>query len=393
MIRVLLPVLALLLPCFALAQAPDDPDAAPKEQIVAGLSRNDVDITTSFDGSDIIIYGAVKRETPIPYDTLDVVVTVEGPACAITIRHKERRFGIWVNTGKVSVGSAPNFYVVATTRPLDQILTPAEDDRFRISVPLAIRAYAGTSEVADVVPYTEALVRLREASGLYRLDEGAVKLAQDTLFRADAAAREPDRRVLRHADLSSARRRGDRHLPRPHRGAQGRAGTLALPAGTLPALHLWLHVAGHRGLCRLGRLGAVPAVQARLADLAAPERSHLGQISHFLIDRRALAAQEIGDGLLKALIAQPMQRMGGDRQIAPRQLVLALGAGLDAGQPLRDGPVDGAVIAQLEMQEGVILDAAPIAAVKRIGSDQVQRPGHRPPVPQRQHQRQSPRIV
>lgn len=185
MIRVLLPVLALLLPCFALAQAPDDPDAAPKEQIVAGLSRNDVDITTSFDGSDIIIYGAVKRETPIPYDTLDVVVTVEGPARAITIRHKERRFGIWVNTGKVSVGSAPNFYVVATTRPLDQILTPAEDDRFRISVPLAIRAYAGTSEVADVVPYTEALVRLREASGLYRLDEGAVKLAQDTLFRAD----------------------------------------------------------------------------------------------------------------------------------------------------------------------------------------------------------------
>ncbi|MTH33513.1 hypothetical protein GL279_02745 [Paracoccus limosus] len=185
MIRALIALLALLAPCIALAQAYDDPDAAPREKIVAGLSRNDVDITTSFDGSDIIIYGAVKRETPIPYDTLDVVVTVEGPARAITIRHKERRFGIWVNTGKVSVGAAPNFYVVATTRPLDQILDPAEDDRFRISVPLAIRAYAGTSSVEDVVPYTEALVRLRESGGLYRLDEGAVRLAQDTLFRAD----------------------------------------------------------------------------------------------------------------------------------------------------------------------------------------------------------------
>lgn len=185
MIRALLTALALLLPSLAQAEPVDDPDAAPKEQIVAGLSRNDVDITTSFDGSDIIIYGAVKRETPIPYKPLDVIVTVEGPARAVTIRHKERRFGIWVNTGKVSVGSAPNFYVVATTRPLDQILTPAEDERFRISVPLAIRAYAGTSGVADVVPYTEALVRLRETSGLYRLDEGAVKLAQDTLFRAD----------------------------------------------------------------------------------------------------------------------------------------------------------------------------------------------------------------
>lgn len=186
MIRALLPALALLLlPGLALAQVADDPDAAPREQIVAGLSRRDVDITTSFDGSDIIIYGAIKRETPIPYDPLDVIVTVEGPSRAVTIRHKERRFGIWVNTGKVSVGSAPNFYVVATTRPLNEILSPAEDDRFRISVPLAIRSYAGTADVPDVVPYTEALVRLRETNGLYRLDEGAVKLAQDTLFRAD----------------------------------------------------------------------------------------------------------------------------------------------------------------------------------------------------------------
>ena len=115
MIRALLTTLALLLPSLSLAEPVDDPDAAPREQIVAGLSRNDVDITTSFDGSDIIIYGAVKRETPIPYKPLDVIVTVEGPARAVTIRHKERRFGIWVNTGKVSVGSAPNFYVVATT--------------------------------------------------------------------------------------------------------------------------------------------------------------------------------------------------------------------------------------------------------------------------------------
>lgn len=157
----------------------------PQEQIVAGLSRDDVDITTNFDGSDIIIYGAIKREQTIPDAPLDVIVTVEGPARPVTVRHKERRMGIWMNTGKVSVASAPNLYVVATTRPLRTILQPDEDQRFRISVPLAIRAFAGASEVPDVVPYTEALVRVREGQGLYRLDEGAVLLAQQTLFRAD----------------------------------------------------------------------------------------------------------------------------------------------------------------------------------------------------------------
>ncbi|MBT0780145.1 TIGR02186 family protein [Paracoccus sp. pheM1] len=158
----------------------------PPEQIVAGLSRDDVDITTSFDGSEIIIYGAIKRETRIPAGApLDVIVTLEGPAQALTVRHKERRLGIWINTGRVSVGAAPSFYVVATTRPLHLILPTAEDQRHRISIPLAMRAFAGPMEVEDAVPYTEALIRLRRASDLYRQDDGAVRLAEQTLFRAD----------------------------------------------------------------------------------------------------------------------------------------------------------------------------------------------------------------
>ncbi|SIQ74523.1 conserved hypothetical protein [Paracoccus thiocyanatus] len=181
---------ALVLPGLPLhAQAAPDPapaPAPPAEQIVAGLSREDVEITTSFDGSEIIIYGAIKRETAIPPDeALDVIVTLEGPAQALTVRHKERRAGIWINTSQVSIGAAPSFYVVATTRPLYLILTPAQDQSHRISIPLAMRAFAGPMEVEDAVPYTEALIRLRQANGFYRQDEGAVRLAEQTLFRAD----------------------------------------------------------------------------------------------------------------------------------------------------------------------------------------------------------------
>lgn len=185
-LRAALLLLVLALP--ALAQtAPQGAAPAPKpEQIVAGLSREDVDITTRFEGSEIIIYGAIKRQTPIPPgEPLDVVVTVEGPAQAITVRHKERRLGIWVNTGRVGIGAAPSFYVVASTRPLHLVLTPKQDQTFRISVPLAMRAFSGQSDVADVVPYTEAFVRLRQREGVYRQDNGAVHLTEQTLFRAD----------------------------------------------------------------------------------------------------------------------------------------------------------------------------------------------------------------
>src|SRR5690606_22566175 len=51
-----------------------------------------------------------------------------------------------------------------------------------------------------------------------------------------------------------------------------------------------------------------------------------------------------------------------------------------------DRPVNGTVIAQLEMQKGVILDTAPITAVKRIRPDQIQRTGNRDAVTLGQNQ-------
>ncbi|MGR3409293.1 MAG: TIGR02186 family protein [Paracoccus sp. (in: a-proteobacteria)] len=158
---------------------------APPEQVVAGLSDSSVAFTTSFDGSDILIYGAIKRETPIPDEPLDVIVTIEAPSEPLTIWRKERRAGIWINAARVEVGAAPSYYAVATTGPLDQILASDWDDRYRISLPLALRAFAGAPDVTDSVPFTEALIRIRQQNGHYRLDEGAVTLVEDTLFRTD----------------------------------------------------------------------------------------------------------------------------------------------------------------------------------------------------------------
>ena len=43
------------------------------EEVVLGLSRDRVAITATFEGSDILIFGAVKREAPISEVPLGVV--------------------------------------------------------------------------------------------------------------------------------------------------------------------------------------------------------------------------------------------------------------------------------------------------------------------------------
>ncbi|TCO73892.1 TIGR02186 family protein [Rhodovulum euryhalinum] len=163
---------------------------ARAEQVVAGLSQTRVAITTNFAGSEILIFGAVKREAPLPDGALHVVVTVAGPSMPVTVRRKERRLGIWVNTEAVGIGAAPSFYAVAATAPLSEALTEDQDTLHKVSIPRAIRAVgpAGAAdEASEVDSFVEALIRIRSRKGLYQDLPGAVALSEDTLFSTSIA--------------------------------------------------------------------------------------------------------------------------------------------------------------------------------------------------------------
>ncbi len=152
------------------------------EEVVAGLSQSRVSITANFDGSEILVFGAVRREEPVPRTgQLNVVVTIQGPSTPVNVHRKERVAGIWVNVDSVHVSRAPSFYAVATTGPFEDMLSNTEDLRYRVSVGQAIRAIGAA--VTDSPNFTQALIRIREAEGLYQLREGAVQLDRATLFR------------------------------------------------------------------------------------------------------------------------------------------------------------------------------------------------------------------
>lgn len=164
------------------------PVHAAQEEVVLGLSQDRVAITATFDGSEILIFGAVKRETPIPdTEQLQVIVTVSGPDHPVLVRRKERKFGIWVNSDSVLVDSAPTFYAVATSAPLNQVLTDTEDLRHRISIKRAIRSVGADMHIQGAQDFTEAVVRIREDRDLYSVRENTVAVDQQTLFRTAIA--------------------------------------------------------------------------------------------------------------------------------------------------------------------------------------------------------------
>jgi uncharacterized protein (TIGR02186 family) len=180
--RAFLRALAMLVTLVALLASPARAEEIV-ERVIAGLSQTHVSITTGFSGSEIFIYGAIQRDAPVPRTwPLDIIVAVTGPLEPVIVRKKERRFGIWVNNAGVKVDAAPSFYAVATTGPLDEIISYTDDLQYKVKLDHLVRYIGEPSDPVYKKGYPEALVRLRHAAGTYYEHIGAVKVTDETLF-------------------------------------------------------------------------------------------------------------------------------------------------------------------------------------------------------------------
>ncbi len=171
---------ALALACAGLA------GNAPAQTVVTGISTENIALTANFTGSEVLVFGAIRRDAPIPVGEapVDIVITLSGPPRTVIVRRKERRLGVWLNTEGVRVRQAPSYYAVASTRPLDEILTETERLRWQIGLDQAVRRVGGHPTLTDTSDFTRAMVRLRLEDGLFVDDERGVTLAEETLFHA-----------------------------------------------------------------------------------------------------------------------------------------------------------------------------------------------------------------
>src|SRR5262245_2968433 len=107
--------------------------AASAADLVSGLSTDLIEITSNFTGADIVLFGAIEpAEDPGPDTDQDLVVVIRGPSQDMTVRRKQRTFGIWINREQVTFSGLPGYYFLASTRPLEDIASPATLERFRL---------------------------------------------------------------------------------------------------------------------------------------------------------------------------------------------------------------------------------------------------------------------
>lgn len=157
------------------------------QALVTDLSNTRIEIRYSFDGAQLILFGAVGSSTVNPVTSeYDIVIVVRGPNAPTVVRRKDNVGGIWINNENLVFPSAPGYYAVAASRPLDEIASAIVYEANGIgfsNLPLLTRTERGLV-VPDPV-FKEALFRLRATDGLYRQEQDTVTKLAEGLFKTD----------------------------------------------------------------------------------------------------------------------------------------------------------------------------------------------------------------
>lgn len=161
-----------------------------RESVEADVSARNIAVTSSFNGTEIVIFGAIdgSQQTSPESGIYSVIVVVEGVPGRLVVRRKSNVAGLWLNTASATFDNVPSYYAVASTSPIEEIApkdfltlhgiglshlkyTPAFGQRYPLS-----------SE--DIAEYRKAILRLKKKDGLYLDRPYGVTFTGKSIFRA-----------------------------------------------------------------------------------------------------------------------------------------------------------------------------------------------------------------
>lgn len=154
-------------------------------QLLADLSEPEVQISYSFEGAELLVYGAIQyppgRE---PAADPRIAVVARGPLQEVVVRQKERVGGIWLNTRSVRFNTAPAFLAVATSRPVAELVDSRTADLWELGLDNIQLSPDTAQDPAATRAFVQGLLDERRRAGLYREESRGVTISAGVLYRA-----------------------------------------------------------------------------------------------------------------------------------------------------------------------------------------------------------------
>ena len=151
--------------------------------LVPEVSQSRIEVRQGFTGANLLLYGAVIA--PGSQDEeYDIVVVLKGPTESIRMREKEYFLGIWMNSGSSDFRSAPSFFAVASSKPIDELVDERTAAIFELGTKFIQLSPVGEIEPIEQARFAEGLVDMRQRQGLYNEDPDGVRISEGVLYQA-----------------------------------------------------------------------------------------------------------------------------------------------------------------------------------------------------------------
>jgi uncharacterized protein (TIGR02186 family) len=147
--------------------------AARAEQLTMALSTAEIDISASFTGTQLTVFGVIERDDPLAEIPLDadyqVAVLLLGPRYSVVVREKDRVLGIWANRAAQTIINPASVYLLSTSVDLPQLASENVLETLQIGFDNIAFVYQGLATVNDPAgdEFREAFLRLKQEEGLY----------------------------------------------------------------------------------------------------------------------------------------------------------------------------------------------------------------------------------
>ena len=114
----------------------------------------------------------------------DIVVVIKGPTQAIRLRQKQRIAGIWVNADSVRFATAPGFYAIAASRPIDQMIDERTAAIYELGLSNLSLSPANFESEEQLRTFERGLIDLKLRQSLFAQQYGSVEISNGVLYRA-----------------------------------------------------------------------------------------------------------------------------------------------------------------------------------------------------------------
>lgn len=159
--------------------------ATAQTRLITDLSQSQIEISHRFAGAELLIFGAIQHASGrTPAEAPGIAVVLRGPAAAITVRKKARVAGIWVNRRSMRFETAPGYYAVATTQPINDLLDARNAAIYEIGLNHLQLSPATTAAPAQTAEFERGLIGLRERQGLFVEQPAGVRVTDRILYQA-----------------------------------------------------------------------------------------------------------------------------------------------------------------------------------------------------------------